>query len=201
MTGTAWPSSIGLQEFELLPVENKALSESVFTRQRQVTSLSGGTSDRWVGKLTTNPLDFTAAKAFMAWQATVGLYGRFNIGDPMYTGASTGQTVGLVKGASQSGTSLIVDGLTVSVLAISAGEYFQVRDEYKIVKANATANGSGEATITFWPALRVSPADNDPVTFNTPKLVLELTSLASKAPSPNRLHVFTLSFQEALIAS
>lgn len=202
MTGTAFPAGIKLQEFEIRQDENKATSESLFTRQRQVVTLSGGTADRWVGRLTTEPLDFSRAKPFMAWLATVGEYGRFNIGDPMYTGASTGQTGCLVNGASQTGSSLTVDGLTPSVLAISAGEYFQVRDEYKVVKADVTANGSGQATITFWPALRVSPADNDPVTFNTPKLVADvLPPLPAKAPSPNRLHVFSIAFQEALITS
>lgn len=200
MTGTAWPASVKLQEFEIRPDENKARSESIFTRQGQTVSLAGGTADRWEGMLTTVPLDFTAAKVFMGWLVTVGLYGQFTIGDPLYTGVASGVTTGLVQGAGQSGSSLIVDGVGAGAQFL-AGEYFQVRDEYKILKSNATANGSGVVTLSFWPALRVSPADDDPVTFNTPKLVLELTSMPAKAPTRDRLHVFSLTFREALISS
>lgn len=197
MTGTAFPS-VRLQRFDLGLNENKAMSQSLFTRDRQVVSLSGGTADRWQGVLETAPLDKAGAQPMMAFLATVGLYGLFNIADPQNTGVQSGATTGSVMGASQSGTSLIVDGLALTTTIIRAGEYFQVNEEYKIAVADATTDGAGVMTVNFRPALRASPADNSSVVFNAPRLLLVLTTIPPKAPDANLLHTFTLSFEESL---
>lgn len=198
MSGTDFPSGIIITRFEIGPNPNKALSESIFTRAKQSVTLSGGTSDRWDGLIETEPLDARRARAMTAFFATVGLYGLFNVGDPTYHGAESGVTSGLVQGAGQSGTSLVVDGLPASTIIGRAGEYCQVRDEYKILKSDATTNVSGVVTLSFWPALRVSPADNDPVIFNTPRITAIITSLPAKA---DFIHSFAFSFEEALITS
>lgn len=194
---TAFPA-ISLRQFDLTLNENRALFESTITRRRQVVTLAGGTADRWEGIAETRPLDATNARTMMAFLATVGLYGPFDIRDPTYSGAQSGVASALVQGGTQTGTSLIVDGVTPSTLILRAGEYFQVGTEYKLVTANATSNGGGVLTINFKPALRVSPADNATVTFNTPRLFLLLTSMPANAPSLSRQRVFTFSFEEAI---
>lgn len=195
MTGTAFPA-VKLTRFSLSLDEAKAATESMFTRFRQVVSLSAGTADRWEGLLETVPLDAQAAKTMMGWGAAVGLYGIFNIADPMYSGPTSGQATGLVNGASQTGTSLIIDGVANSTTIIRAGEYFQVGDQYFIATADATSNGSGQATLSFRPALRSSPADNATVTFTGARLTLRLTSELVKSPDANLMHTFSLSFEE-----
>lgn len=76
-----------------------------------------------------------------------------------------------VKGASQIGSSLLIDGLTVGYV-IAKGRFLTVehatRPSLHIVKAAVTADGSGEATVTFWPPLRASPADNCDVELAAP---------------------------------
>jgi len=71
----------------------------------------------------------------------------------------------LVNGGSQTGTSLIVDGLTY---APQAGDTFTVAGIEKIytVTANATVT-SGGATLSINPSLASSPADNAAITFLT----------------------------------
>jgi hypothetical protein len=194
-----FPTSIKISSFRFDLDENKAQTESIFTRQRQVVTLAGGTADRWVGFIQTPELSPADVDTLFDFLVEVGLYGRFTIGNPDYSGPLSGATSGLVLGAGQSGTSLIVDGVAASTLIVRKGEYFQVRDEYKKVAANAPSNGSGEVTIPFKPALRVSPADNDPVIFNTPVLLLELMSIPSRLTDDLNMGAFTIPFQEALV--
>jgi len=87
-----------------------------------------------------------------------------------------GMTAGtpLVKGAAQTGSTLDIDGVTAG-LTIPAGTPFNIHDgsgrPYLHFTSQAvTANGSGEATLTFTPMMRVSPADNSAVEFASPKL-------------------------------
>ena len=69
----------------------------------------------------------------------------------------------LVNGGSQTGTSLIVDGLTGTP---QAGDTFTVAGIEKVytVTSDATVS-SGGATLTINPALASSPADNAAITF------------------------------------
>jgi len=69
----------------------------------------------------------------------------------------------LVNGGSQTGSSLVVDGLTA---APQAGDVFKVAgiDKVYTVTSNATVS-SGGATVAINPALASSPADNASVTF------------------------------------
>ncbi len=80
----------------------------------------------------------------------------------------------LVMGGSQTGNSLIIDGVTASVIFLKAGDYFSVNSELKCVTADATANGSGVVTVNFEPYLRSSPSDNAPITTNKPTCTMIL---------------------------
>lgn len=75
----------------------------------------------------------------------------------------------LVKGGSQTGATLAIDGGPTSITGwLLAGDYFTVNGELKILTADASTDGSGEATLTFEPPLRTSPADNAPLTIAAP---------------------------------
>ena len=69
----------------------------------------------------------------------------------------------LVNGASQTGSSLIVDGLT---LAPQAGDVFKVAGIDKVYTLTADASvSSGGATLAISPTLASSPADDAAITF------------------------------------
>jgi hypothetical protein len=69
----------------------------------------------------------------------------------------------LVNGGSQTGTSLIVDGLTG---VPQQGDTFTLSGVEKVYTITASVTvTSGSATLTISPALATSPADNAPITF------------------------------------
>lgn len=80
----------------------------------------------------------------------------------------------LVNGAGQTGSTLAIDGCAANLLFLKAGDYFAVNGEYKRATADATANGSGQATLYFKPALRNSPADNAAIVVDRPTCVMAL---------------------------
>lgn len=82
----------------------------------------------------------------------------------------------LVNGGSQTGSTLTIDGCTANVTNWAmAGDYFAVNGEFKQLTAPVNTNGSGQATLSFKPALRASPADNAAVDFLTPTCTMILT--------------------------
>lgn len=81
-----------------------------------------------------------------------------------------------VNGASQSGNALLVKNLPTAGTSPDAGvaglllpgDRIQIGDEYKVVTAVVNSAADGTGYIEFAPALRESPADNDPVIIHEP---------------------------------
>ncbi len=75
----------------------------------------------------------------------------------------------LVAGASQTGTSINVDGCSLSITNwIREGDVFSFGDGLKICTADANSDGAGAITISFWPRIRTAPADNTAIETTTP---------------------------------
>jgi hypothetical protein len=197
---TPFPTSIfsKIRRLRLDLNENKARFPALISRKRQVVSLAGGTADRWEGVIETVPLDGTDLRLMWAFLLKVGLYGEFTMGDPDYAGPISGQASILVNGAGQSGMVLNCDAATPSVITLREGEYFQLGNGFHAMTADAIANGSGQVTLNFKPALRASPADNATVELANPKMLHELTSAPSKDTDDDKSCPFVLSFQESL---
>lgn len=158
MTILSMPN-VGLRSIEFGIISNTQVFTSPLTRSTQRVRLSG---ELWRATYSYPPLkgsDACALKVFM-----LGLTG---LGNEFYAlpervvprGAVTGSPT--VKGAGQTGTSLDIDNLPVSTTGVLlAGDYVEVNGELKMIASDVNSNGSGEATITIYPALRTSPADN-----------------------------------------
>ena len=101
-----------------------------------------------------------------------GREGTFLMGDPdgKTPRGAAAQAPGtpLVKGAGQSGTTLVIDGAPAGTSGyFRAGDYVSLGSGlttrlYKVLE-DADSDGSGTVTLTLWPSLRASPADNAPV--------------------------------------
>jgi hypothetical protein len=133
-------------------------------------------AERWLGSMEWGVLgraDSDVVAAF--YLALNGREGSFLMGDLMRTvprGTWAGQSP-LVNGASQTGKVLNIDGVTPTTTTCLSGDWFQLGTGatsriYRLTK-DATANGSGQVTLDFWPRLRETPADNAALTLASPK--------------------------------
>lgn len=118
--------------------------------------------------------DLAAVQAFLVkLRGGAGRFYGFNPAATEPMGVGTGTP--LVRGASQTGTSLITDGWTPNTTGIlKAGDYFSVNNELKMITEDINSDGSGIATLVFEPPLRNSPSDNAVITVNTPTCIMRL---------------------------
>ena len=75
----------------------------------------------------------------------------------------------LVNGGSQTGSSLILDGASTTITDwAKAGDYFNIAGEEKVyqITADASSDGAGNVTLSIYPPLVSSPANNSAVTFS-----------------------------------
>lgn len=157
--------------------------------------------DGWEADVIVPPLKQRAdAAAWVAWLVKLrGVVGSFTMGDPVYTsprGSWNGASP-LFNGAHSAGARTIaIDGLAngatgkeMDMLQVSSGSTARLH----MVVADFTANGSGEANVEIWPALRADVANNAAITLASPKGVWKLAS-NSREWSIERAQVYGLRF-------
>jgi hypothetical protein len=184
------------------PQNATARTNSPFTFAAQTQIWTG---QRWRADVSLPIKSRADAEAWLAALTEIaGGVGELHIGDP--AGASPEGSWGgspTVQGGSQTGQTLDIDGLSSSVTGIAkAGDYFQVgsgtsRRLYKLVE-DADSNGSGEATLKFWPYLRESPSDNAAVVVNDTRGTFEIPGNVSWTWQPPDLTVIEFTAVEAI---
>ena len=157
-----FPTPTGFVSSRFYLKNNTQLFISSLTNEVQRRNLSGSF---WMAEYSLPPM---ARSNWSAWQAFFNqLQGRRNTfngfcPDSKNTqGTATGTP--LVNGSTQTGNSLITDGWTVSTSILKAGDFISVGGELKQVSLDVSSDGSGNATITFQPAIRNSPSDNSSI--------------------------------------
>ena len=197
--------TVGIVASTFKLVRAVSTSTSPFTFNQQVYRFGG---ERWEGSVTFRPMRRTDAGGIQAFLAELrGQYGTFLYGDPDALALGklgAGGGTPLVKGASQTGNTLIIDGATAAVSNwLMKGDYFSLGTGtdtrlYMLV-ANVNTNSLGEATLTFEPALRASPADNAAVTITSPRGTFRLAeSVAQWSSNYASIYDMSLSFVEAI---
>jgi hypothetical protein len=173
MTAIDMPNTPGFTSCRFGLETNTQTFTSPLTKATQRLLLGGA---RWIATYSLPAMNRTQASNWKAFfDLLEGGVNTFNAFDPDCTtprGAATGTP--LVNGGSQTGSSLITDGWSASIIALKAGDYFSVNSELKRATADATTNGSGQVTISFKPALRSSPSDNAPITVQKPTCTMVL---------------------------
>jgi len=162
------------QAFEFGLRFNTMIHTSPLTGYVQTVGLTGA---RWTAQITfagQSPENAATIEAFIVslkgQQNRLALY---NLARPSVNG--TGNGTPLVAGGSQTGTSINTDGWANSETVLKAGDMIGIGGELKMVTADVTSNGSGEATISFEPAIRTSPSDNSAVDITAPTALFILT--------------------------
>jgi hypothetical protein len=167
VTDYAWPSAVipASSGFELL--DNSGAFPSPLSGTLRTIGRGG---DRWAITLEIPPLTRDNGAVFSAFVSRLrGKVHRALVPDHAYVrrGALTANF--LVKGGSQTGSSLVCDGATASVTsAMRAGDWITVENYLYKVLDDVNTNGSGELTLSISPPLHKPPADNATVNIMAP---------------------------------
>lgn len=165
--------SVGIRNVTIRARTVVGLNSSPFTGQQQVYKHQG---QWWEMEVTLPPMKRADAEQVAAFLVKLnGRFGTFTFGDPLNTaprGVGTGTP--LVNGAGQTGTDLVTDGWTPDTTGIlKAGDWIQLgtgsSSRLHKVLDDVNSDGSGNATLTLFPDLRTSPADNAAITVSSPK--------------------------------
>jgi len=172
---TTYPITLDTANIKSIRFEPKtavAQDNSLFTGQQKTYVYS---KQMWVISVELAAKTRADAEAVLCQLLSLnGAQGTFYIGDPIYTtarGIATGEPV--IKGAGQTGNTLITDGWTTSQTGIlKAGDWLQVgtgstRQLVKVV-ADADSDGAGDATLEIWPRIRTAFADNTSLVVSSP---------------------------------
>jgi hypothetical protein len=174
------PSSPGLRRLTIRPSAVVGVSESKFTNIQQSQTFQG---QKWALDMELFLPKRATAEPWLAFILSLnGREGTFYAGDTVAT-SIRGNASGTVrvKGGSQTGDQLTVDGLPTSTNNVFLqGDYIQLGSGtdtrlYKILE-DANTDINGETTLTIWPDLRSSPNDNDIVTYSDTVGVFRLDS-------------------------
>ena len=176
MTTYAFPTFSGRpapSTLEWRLVANTQIAQSPLSGSMQTVELPGA---RWAWSASwanLQPSESAAMEAFLV--KLRGQANRFTVPYwPRMTPRGTLSGTTLVFGAGQTGAALSIDGAGVGTTLL-AGDVIGVNGELHMVATDATANGSGQMSLTLCFPLRASPADNAPVTYVSPTATFVLT--------------------------
>ena len=182
MATVEMPTNVGFRSiggFGLMT--NTGVFRSPTNKKVQSVELPGA---HWIVTFEVTRMTVASAGQWKAFLINLmGPAGRFNAFDPSQLAPEgiydSGSDTPLVKGASQTGKSLITDAWRNNgTNLLLPGDAFEVTiDSIKrlyMVTANGSSDGSGNMTISIAPPLVGSPADNAPLVFATPKVEMML---------------------------
>jgi hypothetical protein len=102
-----------------------------------------------------------------------------------------------VNGAGQTGRSLITDGWPVSSTVLYGGQFVTIGDQLLQLTANVVSDSSGNATISFAPAIRVSPADNSLIEFKNPYALMYFVEEPGYSVEPGLVYSLSFNLRES----
>jgi hypothetical protein len=172
----AIPTVTSAARIELTANVAVGISTSPFTYSSQRQTFSG---QYWELAVTLPNMARAEAEEWISFLLKLnGPQGNFLMGDPLGItprGIATGTPQ--VNGANQTGQELITDGWTINKTGIlKAGDYFQIGSRLHKNLQDVNSDGSGNATLDIWPALRESPADNTTIITSSAKGLFRLSS-------------------------
>ena len=187
------PTTVGFSSVEFGLENNNQVFESPLSNSIQVSELTGA---RWYATFNLPPMKKENSLEYIGFlqrlQGRVHSFFGYDANHRSPSGTIAGSTL-LVNGASQTGTSLILDGAQASTTVLKAGDFFSVNNELKMVTVDATSDGSGDVTVNFVPSLRSSPSDDAVITTTNPVCTMKLTG-DSTTYSINTAGIYGISF-------
>ena len=198
MSGT-FPSSPAFKSLSVSSVQPTFVSRSISGR-RQSRQIGGQFFRMRASFPPMTRAQFAPIYAFVMKQR--GRYESFTLIPPVLN-AGLGSPAGtpLVNGASQTGRSVVTDGWNASINVFKAGDYLKFANHDKVytVTADATSDGSGNATISIEPALVTSPANDSAITYTSVPFTVALVSGVQEFDTgTSGLFSYEVDFEEVL---
>ena len=199
MTTYAFPSiTPNRSSWEL--VTNTRRFTSPLTNATQTVARKG---TLWRVDLSFNNLDGADRADLQAFLTKLnGQEHRFTLHDHAYTRRGTGGGTPLIDGASQTGSSVTIDGATASVTNwLRAGDYLSFNNQLFMTTADCNSDGSGDVTVTLSPPIRSAPADDAAVDIDAPVSgVFMLATDPSWSKRPGAFSSFQMTCIEDVLA-
>lgn len=134
-----------------------------------------------------------------AWRAFIaksrGKANEFQVPvDP--TAQSSATATPMVNGAGQTGRTLSTDGWPTSTTVLQAGQFVTINNQLLQLTENVTSNGSGVATLTFEPPVRVAPSDNAAIEFKNPYCLMYLVEEPTLSVEAGYVYSLSLNLRE-----
>ena len=165
MSNYTWPTEVIPSATEWRLVSNTAAFFSPLSGTTRTLSRGG---DRWACSVTCANLAGDKRAILQAFLARLrGQVHRVILRDHAYNKRGTLAVNPLVYGASQTGSTLNVDGATPAA-TLKAGDWIALGYSLHMIVADVTVAGGGTAALSITPPLRSSPADNSTVNILTP---------------------------------
>lgn len=207
MTATIydWPTGVYPNTFALTWLDNTVSFESPLSGHTRTETRPGG---RWAASLTVGGLhnaDQGAVKSVHTIEAFLyrlnGAANRVRLPDFSYErlGPGHGAGLGKVKGASQTGLSLLTDGWSASTTVLYAGDRFTIDEQMLICAADVTSDVGGNATITLAHPIRTPTTDNDTLDVDTPTAVFFLKNKVGFAARPGISKMVMIELEEDIL--
>lgn len=195
MTTITFPSSPKPSGMSWRLVQPAQQNMSEWTGARQVLASGRGW---WECSVTLPPI--VGEAAVNPWRSFFGL-ARGAANDfqvPVNEIAQSSSTATpLVNGAGQTGRSLNTDGWPNSTTVLSAGQFVTIGNQLLQLTADVVSNGSGQATISFEPAIRVSPADNAAIEYKNPYALMYFVENPGYSVEPGLVYSLSLNLRES----
>lgn len=102
-----------------------------------------------------------------------------------------------VNGSGQTGRSLVTHGWHPSTTILYAGQYVTINDQLLQLTSDVTSNAAGQATISFAPAVRSSPADGAAIEFRNPYALMYSVDDITYSIEPGMVYNISLNLREA----
>lgn len=127
---------------------------------------------------------------------------RFYLQDHSYTKRGVGSGTIDVKGAGQTGSTLLCDGAAPSITnLLREGDYIAFNNELHMITTDASSDGTGNVTLTIAPPIRKPTNDDDLIDTDIPVLgVFMLGSKASWTTSVGLFSDFSIEAMEDVLA-
>ncbi len=189
------PITSGIRKIELSYLTANAVTRSPFTFAQQVQVYPG---QQWGCDVTLARMTKEDATLWQAFFLSLnGAEGTFLLGDPARQtprGSALGSPA--VNGASQTGQELVTDGWDANETGLLLpGDYIQLTgNRLHMILTQVDSDGSGNATLDIWPALRTSPADDDTLILNNCRGLFRMATPSGVVQNIDFQHVVNLSF-------